>query len=141
MEQIRAEAKGQKQTVYNKTSFSSNQPQPMTNNVSVLTPSAGSLAPTPMQRQTNANASRRMASDLSYDPKRMASGAYSDGRGTFSQGLSGVYSAGYSASRAGTPDTVDEEPAANMTMDAGNEQPFELTVNHSKCVLFRPHLL
>ena len=132
LEQIKAAAKAQKGQEFSKMSFSSNQPQPMSTKISVLTPSAGSLAPTPMMRQTSFSQNQRMPSDANYDLKRMASGAYSDGRGTFSQGLSGVYSAGYSTSRAGTPDTVDEEPPAPFATGPGEQLAFELTVNHSK---------
>ncbi len=133
MEEIRMAAKGGKAaTNYSTNAFSSNHPQPVSSKISVLTPSAGSLAPTPMMHTQGY--SQRGTSDYS-DPRRMASGAYSDQRGTYSQGhsgMSGVYAAGYSTSRAGTPDTVDEEPPAAFSTGPGQAMGFELTVNHSK---------
>ncbi len=136
MDEIRMAAKGgngKAATNYSSTTFSSNQPQPVAAKISVLTPSAGSLAPTPMMNTHGY--SQRNTSDYS-DPRRMASGAYSDQRGSYIQGrsggMSGVYSAGYSTSRAGTPDTVDEEPPAAFSTGPGQAMGFELTVNHSK---------
>jgi hypothetical protein len=131
LEEIRAAAKGGKgPQTFTTTTFSSNHPQPVSSKISVLTPSAGSLAPTPMMN--NQSYGQRMTSE---DQRRMASGAYSDQRGSFAQGrsgASGIYSAGYSSSRAGTPDTVDEEPPAAFAMGPGQAMGFELTVNHSK---------
>ncbi len=135
MDEIRMAAKGVngKAAATNHTTnmFPSNQPQPVSSKISVLTPSAGSLAPTPMM---NTGYSQRMTSDYS-DPRRMTSGTYSDQRGSLMHGrsgMSGVYSAGYSTSRAGTPDTVDEEPPAAFSTGPGQAMGFELTVNHSK---------
>ena len=136
MDEIRMAAKGgagKPAANYSSNTFASNQPQPVASKISVLTPSAGSLAPTPMMNSQGAY-SQRMTSDYS-DPRRMASGAYSDARGSFAQGrsgTSGLYSAGYSSSRAGTPDTVDEEPPAAFPTGPGQAMGFELTVNHSK---------
>ena len=132
LDEIRVAAKvGKEGTDYLSNAYSSNQPQPVSSKISVLTPSAGSLAPTPMMHTQGYTS--RMASNYS-DSRRMAAGSYSD-QETFVQGrsgMSGIYSAGYSTSRPGTPDTVDEEPPAAFSMGLGQPTGFELTVSHSK---------